>query len=392
MEPRSLYLHIPFCQHRCAYCDFNTYSGQEALIPAYVQALHTEIESLADNQQLIHTVFFGGGTPSLLEPDQIRKILESIRSNFDLDSAAEITLEANPGTISRPYLQELRGIGINRLSIGAQSANPEELRVLERTHSFEETIDAIKNARLAGFDNINLDLMFALPGQTLDRWQRTLDLAIQLNPEHFSLYSLSFEHGTPFTALNHRGLFAIPSQDLAAEMYQMAQDKLQAQGFQHYEISNWAKESNNEQSYECNHNLQYWKNQPYFGLGAGAHGWIDGQRTRNVLAPSAYIKRLSKNQDDLIHPRTAATFECNPIDRRTEMAETMMMGLRLLENGISSSAFKTRFDTSLESIYGQQIESLLEKELVSWQVNGSNNLMLTPKGRNLGNQVFMEFI
>ena len=393
MQPTSLYLHIPFCQHRCAYCDFNTYAGLEDLIPAYVAALQAEIRFLADPKRPIHTVFFGGGTPSLLSARQVSAILDTLRASFKLLPDAEITLEANPGTTSLAALKDLRAAGANRLSFGVQSAHPEELIVLERTHSYPEAIQAVQDARLAGFDNLNLDLMFALPGQSLEAWSHTLDLALQLRPQHYSLYSLTFEHGTPFAALHQRGLFAVPDQDLAAEMYRLAQEKLAAAGYAHYEISNWALASPDGPDLRCQHNLQYWRNQPYLGLGAGAHGWLGGFRTRNVLAPEAYIQRLSSPPAEAsAFPRTPATLECSPIDRAGQMAETMMMGLRLLEEGIPAEEFQQRYSVALEDQYGSQIEALIAKGLLAWTLNGTRRLTLTERGRFLGNQVFLEFI
>jgi len=244
----SLYLHIPFCRHRCAYCDFNTYAGQESLIPAYVNALIREIElvglrttELLNYPTTVHTIFFGGGTPSLLTAGQFKKILVAIREKFDVLFNAETSLEANPGTISLAYLLDLRNLGFNRLSLGVQSAHADELRQLERSHNFCDVIEAVKWARMAGFDNLNLDLIYGLPEQTLSSWQDSLRRAVDLAPEHLSLYALTLEHGTPFGRWAARGRMPSPDPDLAADMYEWAGEYLAAQGYIQYEISNWAK-------------------------------------------------------------------------------------------------------------------------------------------------------
>src|SRR5215204_1472604 len=243
----SLYFHIPFCTHRCAYCDFNTYAGQEEMIPAYVNALIQEINFVRHNAEQsdsvveAHTIFFGGGTPSLLSPLQFDSIFKNIRTAFTLTDDAEITIEANPGTVSYENLRELRKIGINRISFGVQSANMEELRMLERTHDFFTVIEAVTSARKAGFDNLNLDLIYALPEQTLQTWQTTVKRIIDLHPEHISAYALTLEHGTPFGRWSSKGLLPIPDPDLAAEMYEWASETLESAGYVQYEISNWVK-------------------------------------------------------------------------------------------------------------------------------------------------------
>src|SRR5215207_6783130 len=299
MNPYSLYLHIPFCIHRCAYCDFNTYAGQEGSIPAYVDALCKEIEYVGsqfpspDGREVrcegkAHTIFFGGGTPSLLSPKQFETIFKAIRANFRLTEDAEITIEANPGTVSYEALLELRKIGINRISFGVQSANMEELRMLERTHDFFTVIEAVTFARKAGFENLNLDLIYGLPEQTLQTWQRTVQRILDLHPEHISAYALSLEHGTPFGRWATKGLLPLPDPDLAAEMYEWASETFEAAGYVQYEISNWAKPG-----HQCRHNLQYWRGRPYLAFGAGAHGYANGYRYSNILRIKTYIERLA---------------------------------------------------------------------------------------------------
>src|SRR6185436_14650293 len=277
MDPYSLYFHIPFCTHRCAYCDFNTYAGQEEMIPAYVDALCNEIEFVgsrlpspdygrgARGEGEVHTIFFGGGTPSLLSPLQFDSIFKSIRAAFALTADAEISIEANPGTVTEEALRQLRKIGINRISFGVQSANMEELRMLERTHDFFTVIAAVTSARKAGFDNLNLDLIYGLPEQKLETWQTTVKRILGLHPQHISAYALTLEHGTPFGRWASKGLLPLPDPDLAAEMYEWLSETLGANGYIQYEISNWAKikpegerqKDDSSSSFQCRHNLQY---------------------------------------------------------------------------------------------------------------------------------------
>lgn len=402
MQPTSLYLHIPFCRHRCGYCDFNTYAGLDNLIPAYTDALIAEAEWLARSaaQQAgqplpVHTIFLGGGTPSLMPIDGMQRLLDALRGAYAIAPDAEISLEANPGTLSPEYLAGLRTAGFNRLSLGVQSASPHELLVLEREHDFTDVINSVKWARQAGFDNINLDWIFGLPGQSLASWQRNLELAVGLAPEHLSLYALSIEHGTPFKELDTRGLLALADGDLAAEMYEMADVKLAEGGFVQYEISNWAKPGADGQPLACRHNLQYWRNLPYAGLGAGGHGFIAGHRTANVLAPAAYIKRMREAiaAGDAAglpsYPRTPATASAERVDTQREMGETMMMGLRLVREGVSQAGFAQRFGSTLEQVYGSSIVTLQRRGLLE---SVADTLRLTQQGRLLGNQVFMEFV
>ena len=394
----SLYLHIPFCRHRCGYCDFNTYAGLETLIPDYTFALCREIEfsSRSARERLpVHTIFFGGGTPSLLPVSELEHILLVIADNFELSSDLEVTLEANPGTLSYEYLKDLKGLGVNRLSLGVQSANPQELRLLERQHTYLDVIQAVTWARQAGFDNLNLDLIYGLPEQGLDTWQHSVDLALKLHPEHFSLYALTMEHGTPFGHWAARGLLSEPDPDLAADMYEWASNRLTQAGYAQYEISNWGMRQG-EQIMACRHNLQYWRNQSYLGFGAGAHGFASSVRTTNVMVPAAYIRRCDDDSDQkrnlLSFPRTPATQSVQAIDRSIEIGETMMMGLRLVQEGVSRRAFRERFDQELEEVFEAQISELLGLGLLEWAGENQDILRLTSQGRLLGNQVFYRFI
>jgi oxygen-independent coproporphyrinogen III oxidase len=390
----SIYLHIPFCRHRCSYCDFNTYAGIADLIPIYTQALCREIRLLAESANTtlpVRTIFFGGGTPSLMPLSEVEQVLSTILDHFDLLPGAETTLEANPGTVSLSYLTGLIRIGINRLSLGMQSANPAELRLLEREHEFEEVVQAVTWARRAGFENLNLDLIFGLPYQTLPSWQETLEKALALQPDHFSLYALTLEHGTPMLHQVEHDLLPAPDPDLAADMYELATQLLDQAGFYQYEISNWAHLTRDGDPMACRHNLQYWRNQPYLGFGAGAHGYAGGVRTANVLAPSVYIQRCLEGKAQ-VFPRTPATAEAIQVERDAEIAETMMMGLRLVEEGVSNRNFQERFGQNLEDVFGEAIKRLLKIGLLEWAGSDGDILRLSPHGRLLGNQVFMEFV
>jgi len=414
----SLYLHIPFCRHRCAYCDFNTYAGQEALIQAYVDALCNEIHAVvssAPERLPAHTIFFGGGTPSLLAPRQFEQILRTLHDHFDL-SEPETSLEANPGTVTLASLRDLRRIGFNRISFGIQSAHPDELRQLERIHNYSDVINSVKWARQAGFDNLNLDLIFGLPEQSLDRWQATVKSALGLHPEHLSLYALTLEHGTPFGRWAARGLLPTPDPDLAAEMYEWAMDYLAGQGYVQYEISNWARSKDEGgrmrdempvPPFACLHNLQYWRNQPYLGFGAGAHGFAAGMRYSNVLRIKTYIERCHLS---LVtrhsFPLSPATVHYHHIAAKTEMQETMFTGLRLTREGVSAEVFRKRFGLELQEVFGKEIDELVALGLLEWAdltphppfprreggAEGDRSLRLTARGRLLGNQVFMRFV
>jgi oxygen-independent coproporphyrinogen III oxidase len=397
MDQYSLYLHVPFCRHRCSYCDFNTFAGQEKWIPAYGEAICKEIESIAaaSSQSLpVQTIFFGGGTPSLLPLDVLEAIFKVIRANFRLQSELEITLEANPGTVSPEYLQGLFGLGVNRLSFGMQSAHPDDLRMLERQHDFFDVVQAVQWSRQAGFENLSLDLMFGLPEQSMARWQDNLERAIGLKPEHISLYSLTIEHGTPLEKRYRHGLVPVPDEDLSADMYEFTQVRLNEAGYSQYEISNWARPHPSGNLLSCRHNLQYWHNRPYLGFGAGAHGYAEGIRTANVGGIRPFIERCTAGKKEpAAFPVGPATRRALPIDRRTEMQETMMVGLRLTLEGVSVQAFEERFGVRLAETFGKEIDFLMRAGLLEMdeQADGPH-LRLTSRGRMLGNQVFMRFV
>ena len=390
----SLYVHIPFCKHRCHYCDFNTYAGKESLIPGYVDALIAEIRIVNNyfNDINLHTIYFGGGTPSLISQSEYQKLFECINAKFSLTSDCEISLEANPGTISWPYLVNLRSIGFTRVSFGVQSTNSIDLPRLDRIHNIDDILKAMRWARRAGFENINLDLIFNLPWQNLSSWQSSLTRALELKPEHFSLYSLIIEPGTLFYNWYKRGLIASQDNDLEADMYEFAMEKLKDAGYVHYEISNWSK-ADPVEDFRCRHNLQYWMNQPYIGIGAGAHGYLGNIRTENVPGIEPYIERLATiNTFSGDFPETPATINTLKVDRLTQMKDFMWLGLRLIHEGVSIDRFQQTFGCSAHEAFGNEIRELLGLGLVEWVGVEQSNLRLTQKGILLANQVFMRYV
>jgi oxygen-independent coproporphyrinogen-3 oxidase len=382
LQTVSLYLHIPFCHTRCHYCDFNTYAGILPLREPYVRALIAEIElagrlaQFADGtRRRSRTLFFGGGTPSLLTVEQITRLLAACREAFAVDEQAEISLEANPGTLSFEQLSGLRTAGINRLSIGSQSFDAALLTTLGRIHTPQEIVQALCNARAAGFTSINLDLMFGLPGQTMRHWQTTLDQALTLHPEHFSLYSLIIEEGTPFHTWTNEGRIIPGDEDLCADMYGYADERLQAAGYENYEISNWALPG-----YQSRHNLTYWQNLPYIGMGAGAHSYFGSRRFSNVLDPQEYIYLLKKQQ------RPEA--ESETIDRVQAMSETAFLALRTAQ-GLHLPTFEERFAEPFTRFAGERLRIVEQAGLLEQEQGW---LRLSKRGRLLGNQVFLRLL
>lgn len=413
LDTISLYLHIPFCHAKCHYCDFNSYAGMLGLRERYVAALIDEIRLAGSHARLpdgqlrrCRTIFLGGGTPSLLTSEQVSSILSAARDSFAVDANAEITLEANPGTLEYGHLDELRAVGVNRLSMGAQSFDPALLRWMGRIHSPEEIETAFQSARVAGFSSINLDFIYALPGQSLDTWSATLDRALALAPQHLSLYSLIVEEGTPLFRWVEQGRVQPADEDIAADMYELAQTRLAGAGYHHYEISNWALPG-----HECRHNLTYWHNLPYIGLGAGAHSSYAHQRFSEARPIHDYIARVQAASHvpteaplQLRTPRgrqlsiaepvvqwqpspkvpAAATVEMENISSTLEMAETAILGLRLVD-GLDLPAFERRFHRDFEHVFGAQLSEPRSYGLLETQ---GDRLRLTERGRLLGNEVF----
>lgn len=387
--PLSLYLHIPFCTTKCTYCAFNTYINLEALIPAFVSALSAEVAFLGQAEDVptrrVETVFFGGGTPTLLTPEQFAHILEAIHQQFEVAPDAEITTEANPNDLDFAYLRALRQLGFNRLSLGMQSSNPTELKLFARRHDHEVVRRVLPQARRAGFDNINIDLIYGIPHQTLDTWRETLHATVALSPEHISLYALGLEDGTPLKEWVENGRVPAPDDDLAADMYDLATDLLGRAGYRQYEISNWSLPGR-----ECRHNLQYWRNHPYAGLGPGAHGWAGGVRYATILSPMAYVKAIQQAQGRRFRfPSTPATVDEVVVSREDEIAETLIMGLRLTDEGIVRRRFLDRFGVDLVALHQEPIRRFTQTGLLSVT---DTHVRLTPQGRLLSNLVFRELV
>ena len=389
MDSFSLYLHIPFCRHRCAYCDFNTYTTIGDLQDAYVVALKreiTQVASLAEKEGQLRparSVYFGGGTPSLLPVSSLQSILDCVAGTFGVTADAEITIEANPEFIDLAYMEGLRTAGVNRLSFGVQSAQANELALLERVHDFQTAVNVVSDARAAGFENFSLDLIYGLPGQSLNSWSASLDAVLALNPAHLSYYCLTIEPGTPMQRWLNNGRITAPDPDLAAEQYSLACRRMADAGFDHYEISNWCLPDR-----ECRHNLTYWRNQEYLGLGAGAHGQAAGYRYHVVKRPRDYIRRLDSGEARHF-PISTANAESHFVQDREAMSDTVITQLRLLQEGLDLMAFNKKFGQSLDDIFDGQVTQLEEWGLLQ-QKNG--RLLLTERGWFLSNQVFYRFM
>ncbi|MFO7320981.1 MAG: radical SAM family heme chaperone HemW [Chloroflexota bacterium] len=385
-EAISIYIHIPFCTTKCTYCAFNTYTNQESLIQPFTEAVARELRIVGSSAPgtPAHTVFFGGGTPSLLTPRQLDAILQAVTDSFVLAAGAEISLEANPNDLDRDYLAALRSLGINRLSIGMQSAVPSELALFARRHDNDAVVRAVSAARAAGFDNINLDLIYGVPHQTLDNWATSLNQMLALQPEHVSLYALGLEDGTPMKRWVERGQLPAPDDDLSADMYELATERLTAAGYEQYEISNWSKPGR-----ACRHNLQYWYNLPYIGVGPGAHGFAGGIRYSTILNPQRYIRALQNDAADCPFPLTPAVAEWTALDQRGEIAETLIMSLRLTRQGVERAAFARRFGVDLLDVHGETIERFARFGLLSVD---DERVRLTERGRLLSNVIFRELV
>ena len=394
----ALYVHIPFCESKCPYCDFNTYAGIEPLMPSYVSALAREIEQWGAwlDRPTLASIFFGGGTPSYLPPRDLQRLMETIRTAFLLPDEAEATLEANPGDCPPERLAAMRGAGFNRVSIGVQSFDDAELAMLGRRHDAARASQAVVEAPNAGFENVSIDLMFGLPDQPASTWKRSVEQAIRLGTDHLSAYALTLEPGTPLEADVRLGRTPEPEPDLAAEMYLLAQTMLAGAGLQQYEISNWAK-----QGRESTHNLAYWRSLPYLGVGPGAHSYLYGTggvdafgvRFANVNPPRVYIERVSAWQaDGLLDTNTiataAATGLCEPVSRRDAMAETMMMGLRL-NAGVADASFRERFGEGIADAFPDPAAECIDLGLLEW---AGGAFRLTEQGRLLGNEAFSRFV
>ena len=375
MPDLSLYLHIPFCRSKCGYCSFVSYAGREGDVPAYVDALAVEIRLTRRAGAAVRTVYFGGGTPNLLRAADVEKLLDVIGECYDVDTAAEVTLEANPGTIDATYLEAFRAAGINRLSLGLQSLDDAELTFLGRRHTAAEARRSVEQTRRAGFDNLSLDFIYSLPRRRLSDWDAMLDDIVGLGADHLSLYGLTLEADTPLGAAVARGEVPAPDPDAAASEYEMASVKLEAAGYVQYEISNWARSG-----HESRHNRVYWQRGEYLGLGAAAHSFVDGQRIANAAGLDDYLAALSGGR--------LPEREVESIDGAAALSEAVILNLRLIE-GVSLDDTGRYFSIDLQSRFAAEIAELSAFGLI--EISG-DRLRLTPKGRLLGNEVFIRFL
>lgn len=374
----SLYVHIPFCKSKCHYCDFNSYACMEGYMEDYFKSMRKELEHHAKELegQSVKTIFIGGGTPSVVDEGLIADLMAASRNFFTIQSDAEVTIETNPGTLTLEKLHEYRSSGINRISMGLQAWQNSLLREIGRIHDRAEFSENFNAARLAGFDNINVDLMFALPGQELVDWKETLEEVTLLKPEHISCYSLKIEEGTLFGKLYEKGELQIPDDTLDRAMYHLALKNLDQAGYDHYEISNFCKPGR-----ECRHNLVYWKTEPYIGIGAGAHSCFGDRRFNNPYGIPEYIKAVQADLGKLSIP-------IETLDEAEKMKEFMILGLRLMA-GIHAEEFRERFGRDLFNVYGAQLAALKKKGHI--EITG-NEICLTPFGLDFANEAFMEFI
>lgn len=368
----ELYVHIPFCVRKCSYCDFLSFPADAQAQEQYVQALLEEIGATEEGTgRGVSSVFIGGGTPSVLAADCIERILAALGKKFRILSGAEITIEANPGTLDGEKLRAYRKSGINRLSMGLQSAREEELKILGRIHTYEEFRKNYWEARESGFDNINVDLMFAVPGQSRRDWEYNLRTVAALEPEHISAYSLIIEEGTPFAQME----LALPDEDTEYEMYEDTARILEAFGYDQYEISNYARKG-----YACRHNIGYWKRADYLGIGLGAASLMGNRRFSNTRSMKEYLLQSAC-------PARLRRME-SPLGQEDEMAEFLFLGLRMRE-GVGRQEFQNAFGCPLETVYGPVLEKYFRLGLLGEK---DGRVFLTRKGIHVSNTVMADFL
>ena len=373
MKEMSLYIHIPFCKQKCLYCDFPSYAGKENLIDDYINALNKEILNKCRDFKII-SIFIGGGTPSYLDEKNLESLFKTINL-LNLQDIMEFTVECNPGTLNEEKLKIMKKYNVNRISMGMQSPNDSLLKEIGRIHTFEEFKKNYFQARKAGFENINMDLMFGLPDQSLEDWEKTLEDAVSLNPDHISAYSLIIEEGTCFYKLYNNNKLNLPSEDDERNMYLITKKILNRHGYHQYEISNYSKDKK-----ECFHNKVYWKCNEYLGLGVSASSFIDEKRFKNIDDIKNYIEKIKNNED--------ITEEVHVNDIKDDMEEFMFMGLRMIE-GISLKEFKRRFGRDVCNVYDDAIKNNVKKGLL---VLDSEKLYLSSKGIEVSNYVMSDFI
>ncbi|WP_442603674.1 radical SAM family heme chaperone HemW [Paenibacillus sp. KN14-4R] len=376
--PKAVYIHIPFCTNKCFYCDFNSFVLQGQPVDAYLDALEREMERTVAvvPPEEVKTIFVGGGTPTVLTPPQMEKFLRMVGQYFPLNHPElEFSMEANPGTTDKDKLTVMRAGGVNRLSFGVQSFDNGLLERIGRIHNTDDVYRSIENAKDVGFDNISIDLMFGLPKQTVDIMNSTLDAALKLDLQHYSIYSLKVEENTLFHTLFNKNQLPLPDEDEELDMYELIMRRLKEAGYEQYEISNFARPGRKSM-----HNITYWLNHPYYGLGAGAHGYVRGMRHVNIKGVQPYINAAMEGLPIL---------EKNEVSEKEAMEDFMMVGLRLL-SGVRSVDFEAQFGVKLHDVFGSKLDKLVAQELLIQREDGV--YCLTDRGLLLGNEVFGEFL
>lgn len=377
----ELYIHIPFCVKKCSYCDFLSFPAGQELQEAYVRQLIREIEAQAPlgRDHLVTSVFLGGGTPSLLDPSLILNIMSAVRHSFCVSEDAEITIECNPGSTLRHKFAVYKKAGINRLSIGLQSAENTELRMLGRIHSYEEFLKCYQGARMEGFDNINVDLINCIPMQTMKTWRKTLRQVTMLRPEHLSVYNLIVEEGTPYYEMQQKGLLMLPDEDEQEEIDTFTREFLSKNGYERYEISNYAREGK-----LCRHNVGYWTEVPYLGFGIGAASYYDGTRWSNTRDINSYLGAELAAPEGLSGIRA----ESRRLTEADKMEEFMFLGLRMV-NGVSETEFLQRFGRTMDNVYGRVLDKYVENGLI---IREGYRYRLSERGMDISNTVLSDFL
>lgn len=374
----GLYIHIPFCVEKCFYCDFNSYKIKNKNEKKdYIKSLEKEIYLYKEEfkDKVFDTIFFGGGTPSILESEEIELIFSNIYNNFNISKNAEITIECNPGTLTKKKLQTMKNCGVNRLSIGLQTTQNENLKYIGRIHTYEIFEKNYKEALEIGFENINIDLMYSLPNQTFDEYKESLDKIIKLNPTHISAYSLILEENTKLYEMYEKNEFNLNSDELDIKIYNYTIKKLKENGYNHYEISNYSKKS-----YECKHNIIYWKCDNYLGLGAGASGYVKNTRYKNVDSINDYNNSLKDNKKPIE--------EINELTDKDKVEEAIIMNLRMTE-GINILEFNKNYNINFKEKYNNILEKLKNENLI---IEKNNKVFFTKRGREISNTILIEFL
>ncbi|SIS36789.1 radical SAM family heme chaperone HemW [Salimicrobium flavidum] len=376
MQISSAYIHIPFCQQICHYCDFVKFFYDERAADQYLEALQKEMAGyVPDEKQVMKTIYVGGGTPTVLTAEQLERLLKMIDDHFDIEACEEYTFEANPGDLDQKKADLLSYYGVNRISLGVQTFDNQLLEELGRVHKEEDVYINIERLRRAGITNISIDLMYGLPNQSVELFEESVDKALELNLPHYSSYSLQIEPKTVFHQRYKKGELSKPPEEEEVEMYHLLQRKLKDQGIYHYEISNFSTPG-----YESKHNLTYWDNAYYYGIGAGAHGYLPGKRTINIRPLPAYLEKVGKDGRPVLHE--------DPVEKKEMMEEEMFLGLRKME-GVSITRFREKYGENMNEVFDGAVEQLKEKELLE---EVGEYVRLTEKGKLFGNDVFASFL